>query len=178
MTKHVTLQVAILVVTLAIVLPLGFSIHSTSVTNSVNTISTSGRAIVFDLQRGQTVTGWLNYYTSEPNIQGSWYRVVDPNGNGLNELNSEGVYLDAEGNHGTFTFIAKIAGEWSIEVSTSSKPYGGNLYYSYSINSPPILGLDRVMLIGIVVVVGVILELILFESNNIQLKKLIYQSRN
>jgi hypothetical protein len=159
MRKRVTLQVVTFVAILAIVLPLAFSAQTISVADS--TYNSSERPIVFNLQIGQTVNGWL-FYDSGPNTPSSWYNIVTPNGDGTTEATAEGVHYGGEGKNGTFTFTAKVAGEWSIHVCTSYKPYGGFLRYSYTVSPAPILGLHPMFLIGLVVAVGVILELIVF----------------
>jgi hypothetical protein len=157
------LQIGILIAVLLIVIPLAYSLRPITVTGTVTINSNTQKAIVFNLQDGQTITGSLDYY-SEPNTHGMWYPIVDPYGNELNYTNSEEVIFGGEGQNGTFAFTAKVSGEWGIHIGNAYKPYGGTLFYSYTINTATILGVNPILLMGLVIAIGVSSELIILRQ--------------
>jgi hypothetical protein len=157
MPKLVTLQIVIFVAILAIVLPLIFlATQNTAVAKTSQMISANNayEYLSFDLQRGQTVKG---SYT----VQGyndTFCVIIDPNGN---EMVSSPTDYEYDRNKATFSFTADINGRYYLSISIIDI-WNHYIDYEYSISSQPILGLDPMVLIGLVVAVGVILELIVF----------------
>jgi hypothetical protein len=148
MKKVIALEVIVVLATLAVVLPLAFTGQSSYAGYQAIDWNNASRALTFDLQTGQTVTGWLNY-TGEKH--GAWFLIGDPNGNEIGSRTNEG-------DHGTFVFTANIDGQYFIDIGYDS-PSGTYIYYSYSISAPPILGVDRTVLTGMVITIGIVLAL-------------------
>jgi hypothetical protein len=148
MKKVIKLEIIIFVVTLVIVLLLAFTGQSSYAGYQKIDWNNASRALTFDLQTGQTVTGWLDY-TGEKH--GAWFLIGDPDGNEIGSRTSEG-------NRGTFMFTATVDGQYFIDIGYDD-PFGTYINYSYSISAPPILGVDRTMLTGIVITIGVVLAL-------------------
>jgi hypothetical protein len=149
MGKTKAIQTAIVIAVLVIVLPLALtSNHSYSGSQSINWDNAS-KALTFNLQTGQTVNGWINY-TGEKS--GAWYLIGDPNGN---EIGSR----TTDGNFGNFAFTATVNGEYFIDI-WYDKPFGITFNYSYTVSSV-FLWLSYIVWIGLVIVVGIFLELII-----------------
>ena len=134
--------------------------------NNIN-LNNASRALTFDLQTGQSVNGWLDY-TGEKH--GAWFLIGDPDGNEIGSRTSEG-------NRGTFMFTATIDGQYFIDI------YKDNIgleyiQYSYSISTSSILGVDRTVLTGIVMAVGVVLALTIavWDLRGTRMKKKTSQS--
>jgi hypothetical protein len=160
MAKRVTLQVVIIVAALAIVLPLVFTGQSSYAGYQAIDWNNASRALTFDLQTGQSVSGSLTYSGDK---HGAWFLIGDPDGNEIGSRTSEG-------DHGTFVFTANIDGQYFIDIGYD-KPWIVFINYEYSISAPPILGLDPVVLIGIVITVGAILELAVFFRYRVKSRK-------
>jgi hypothetical protein len=156
MAKRVTLQVVILVAVLAIVLPLVFLATPITVAKTNEQINANNgyRYLVFDLQRGQTVTGScaVQDYNDTSCV------IIDPNGN---QMVSSPTDYEFDRNKTTFYFTADINGRYYLAI-TISDIWNHYINYEYSITAPPILGLDPLVLIGLVIAVGAILELAVF----------------
>jgi hypothetical protein len=148
MKQVIKLEIVISIITIAIVLPLAITANISHSGDNMINWNNASRAITFDLNKGQTVTGWLNY-TGEKH--GAWFLIGDPNGNEIGSRTSEG-------NFGTYSFIATADGQYFIDISNENA-FGDYLEYSYSISAPPFLGIDRVVLIGMVITIGAVLAL-------------------
>jgi len=61
-------------------------------------------------------------------------------------------------------------GQYYARMPTQN-PFGDHICYSYSISSPPILGFDITILIGLAIAVAAILELIVFLPKHSNKKK-------
>jgi hypothetical protein len=108
----------------------------------------------FDLQSGQTVRG---SYIVDP-INGNkqtFCVIIDPNGN---EMISSPTNYEYDRNKATFSFTANINGRYYLSISIDDI-WNHYIDYEYSISSPPILGVDRTVLTGVVITIGVVLAL-------------------
>ncbi len=161
MKQVVKLELITIIITITIVLPLAITANISHYGDNIINWNNASRAITFDLNKGQTVTGWLNY-TGEKH--GAWFLIGDPNGNEIGSRTSEG-------NFGTYTFTATTDGQYFIDIANENA-FGDYLEYSYSISAPPFLGIDRVVLIGIVITIGSVLALIIaifgFKNKNLR----------
>jgi len=150
MNRLVRIEIIIIVVTLAIILPLTFLASGTSVAKYHQPVTGSSRVITFDLKSGQTVTGSLDFLGGPG---GTWFYISDSNGSipPIADTKFEGGHVD-------FTFATNIDNRYyvSIAVGDSSTQY---INYSYQISPPPIIGITPVALIGIVITLGVVAAL-------------------
>lgn len=150
MNRLVRIEIIIIVVTLAIILPLTFLASGTSVTKCSQAVTGNSRALTFDLLSGQTVTGSLDFSGGSG---GAWFQIYDSNGNipTMYERKSEGTHMD-------FSLTANVDSKYYvyIVVGDSSTQY---INYTYWISPPPILGLTPEVLIGIVITLGVVAAL-------------------
>jgi hypothetical protein len=158
MRKIVIIQLAIIVSTLAIVLSLVFLVaQNVSVTkqNEIINANNANRYLSFDLQSGQTVRG---SYIVDP-INGNeqtFCVIIDPDGN---EMVSSPTNYEYDRNKATFSFTANINGRYYLSISIDDI-WNHYIDYEYSISSPPILGFDPIVLIGLVITMAVVLTLI------------------
>jgi hypothetical protein len=148
MRKTGIIELAIIISTLVIVLILAFAGQSSYAGSQTIDWNNASRALTFDLQKGQSVNGWVDY-TGEKH--GAWFLIGDPDGNEIGSRTSEG-------DRGTFMFTATIDGQYFIDIGFD-KPFTTFIDYSYSISAPSILGVNRTVLTGIVITVGVVLVL-------------------
>ncbi|MCW4029192.1 MAG: hypothetical protein NWE92_06045 [Candidatus Bathyarchaeota archaeon] len=148
MNKQATYQAIIILSVIAIILPLSFLSQDSTVSKNHQRIDwiTASKSITFDLKSGQTVNGWLNY-TGDTN--GAWFLIGDPNGNEIGSRTSEG-------NQGTFVFTATVNGQYFIDIGNDN-PFGDYIDYAYTISAPPILGINPIVLIGLVITVAIIM---------------------
>jgi hypothetical protein len=153
--KPVIVQILIIILALAVILPLTLSIQSPT-TITANNQEIGGRpnafkAITFELQRGQMVKGSLTYKNF---LNDTWFMILDASYNQL-----EARYLssfDSEQNHVTFKFSAPSTGIYYIGVG-NSRDCTENIDYSYTIGSPPVLGFDPLLLITLAIGVSAVL---------------------
>jgi hypothetical protein len=85
-------------------------------------------------------------------------------------LVTESLSVSIDENHAAFKFTAPVSGLYHVGVSNRSE-WTYYLDYSYTISPAPILGLDPVVLIGIVIAVGAILELATFFRYRVKSEK-------
>jgi hypothetical protein len=151
-------QLLIVVIALAVILPVAFTTHNTSVTVYHQAVieNNASESVAFDLQSGQTVNGSLTYYKDQ--LYGAWFFIYVPSGD---PLVTESLSVSIDENHAAFKFTAPVSGLYHVGVSNRSE-WTYYLDYSYTISPAPILGLDPLVLIGIVIAVGAILELAVF----------------
>jgi hypothetical protein len=156
--RSLVVQLLIAIITLAVILPIALTTHNTSVTayNQAATERNASESIAFDLQSGQTVNGSLTFYSNQ--LNGAWFMIYGPSGD---PLVTESLSVSREENQGTFKFTAPISGLYYLGVSGGSY-WTYYLDYSYTISPAPILGLEPVVLIGLVIAAGAILELAVF----------------
>jgi hypothetical protein len=152
--KKIILSEGILVLLLvAVIIGMAFFSQNIYVSKQAQavTIENASRSITFNLVKGQTVTGSLNY--TEGNY-GNWFTLYDSEENPL----VSGSY-DYRGRSGSFSFTADTDGVYYLGVGhlTSYLQY---LDYEYSISPPPILGLSPIVLIGLIVAIGVALMIV------------------
>jgi hypothetical protein len=166
MAKRVTLQVVIIVAVLAIVLPLVFLATPITVAETIESIdiNTAYKFLSFDLKNGQTVKG--SYTIAGSNK--TYCYILTPNGDEMSA--SPSYYRYSYGTYATFSFTADMNGQYYFCISNMPMATF-KIKYSYSISAPPILGLDPVVLIGLVIAVGVILELIVFLKYRVKSEK-------
>jgi hypothetical protein len=147
MKKVIVLEVIVIIATLAVVLPLAFTGLSSYAGYNAVDWNNASRALTFNLQTGQTVTGSFSFI---PALNKS-YAIY-------NEDVGEIMLSQTSDNKGNFTFTAKTDGEYILGIY-HDKPFGMYIRYSYSISAAPILGVDRTVLTGIVVTIGAVLAL-------------------
>jgi hypothetical protein len=172
MRKIVIIELAIIVLTLAIVLSLVFlAAQNVSVTkqNEIINANNADRYLSFDLQSGQTVRG---SYIVDP-INGNkqtFCVIIDPNGN---EMISSPTNYEYDRNKATFSFTANINGRYYLSISIDDI-WNHYIDYEYSISSPPILGVDRTVLTGVVITIGVVLALTIavWDISRTRIKKI------
>jgi hypothetical protein len=164
--RSLVVQLLIVIITLAVILPVALTTHNTSVTVNHQAVNENNESesVVFDLQSGQTVNGSLTYSQDQP--YGAWFFITGPSGNPLESLS-----LSTERNHAAFKFTAPISGLYYLGVSSGGSYWTYYLDYSYTISPAPILGLDPVVLIGLVIAAGVILELAVFFRYRVKSEK-------
>jgi ABC-type cobalt transport system substrate-binding protein len=148
MRRIIVIDLVIIILTLVIVLPLAFTAQSSYAGYNVIDVSNASRALTFDLQRGQTVTGSFSFSGNER----AGYIIYNQN---IGEV----IVSQTSEHRGDFTFTAKTDGQYYLNIQVEN-PFGEYLDYSYSISAPPILGVDRIVLIGLVITIGVVLALI------------------
>ncbi len=83
------------------------------------------------------------------------FRIVNPN---MDEI----YYSSVVNGHGYFAFSANINGQYILYVPSIMQSF--TLDYTYNV-STPILGLDLTTFVGLVITIGMILELIVLLSN-------------
>jgi hypothetical protein len=150
MKTRLYIQLLIIIVALAVVLPLAFSNQSSTVYHSVITGENATQSITFELQNGQVVTGSLTYYSNDFN--GAWFMIYGPEGD---PLVTSSLSVTREQNHGTFKFTASQSGRYSIGVNNNDG-WSRYLDYSYIISSP-VLGFDPFLLIALVIGIAIVL---------------------
>jgi hypothetical protein len=110
------------------------------------------KALTFDLIEGQPVNGSITY----PGYGGvgHWCLFYFPNGS---ELGAPAAEIDAnDGFVVTFNFIATIDGEYYVTFF-ADRYSSHTLDYSYSVGpSPRVFGVERTLLVGLVLAVGVV----------------------
>jgi hypothetical protein len=153
MRRIIVIDLVIIILTLVIVLPLAFTAQSSYAGYNVIDVSNASRALTFDLQRGQTVTGSFSFSGNER----AGYIIYNQN---IGEV----IVSQTSEHRGDFTFTAKTDGQYYLNIQVEN-PFGEYLDYSYSISAPPILGVDRIVLIGLVITIGVVLALIVAVLN-------------
>jgi hypothetical protein len=168
MRKVVAIEVIILIAILALVLPLAISVHNTSVTkyNQSFDANNAARILTFDLQTGQIVTGSYTVTDGETNTQfNTGFSIYDPDGAPL----TTGSYT-REPNHGSFMFTATITGQYYLSIPINDL-FIHRINYQYSITNH-ILGIDTVVLIGLVIIIGVVSGLIIAFISLYRAKKM------
>jgi hypothetical protein len=147
MGKIKAIQIAIVMAVLVIVLPLAFTSNNTySGSQSINWNNAS-KALTFNLNTGQTVNG---YFSLNNNERTSYIVYNDEVGEIIVSRTNE--------NKGNFTFTAKSDGPYYLNIYYDI-PFGNSMGYSYNISST-FLGFHYILWIGLVIVIGLILELI------------------
>jgi hypothetical protein len=155
--KSLTVQLLILIIALAVIIPLALSANNTSVTKYHQAIDSNNasRCIRFDLRSGQTVNGSVVYYSE---VNGNWFAIYDSDDE---PLIANSVSITQEQNQGTYKFTANNDGAYFLGISDHDV-FVKYLDYSYTVSPAPILGLDPVVLIGLVIAAGAILEVAIF----------------
>ncbi len=146
MKKNRILQLAIVIAVLAVVLPLVFTARS-SYTDYVHIDwNNHSKALTFDLKTGQTVNGYFSLNNSER----TGYIIY-------NDEVGEIIVSKTSENRGEFVFKAKADGQYYLSIYYDS-PFGTSIGYSYTISSA-FIGIDLVVWIVLVIVIGIIAEL-------------------
>lgn len=151
MKKLLVIQLIIIIAALAIIFPLALSIYNpTTISASHQEITEPFKAITFELQRDQTVTG-----SATTDISDAFFMILDSNGH---ELESQYVlsYSNPQPQNVTFQFIAPVSGTYYIAFG-SHYGWTEHIDYSYTISPPPVLGFDPLTLIAIAVAVAAVL---------------------
>jgi hypothetical protein len=168
MKKLIKLEFIIVIFTLVLVLPLAFSMHSTSVTKYDQTINDENnqlRYLSFDLQKGQSVTG---SYTLR-GVDDTLCVIVNPDGD---PMVASPTNYEYDHNHALFSFIADSDGRYYLSIS-GDLGYIHYIDYTYSISPQPILGFDPMGLIALVISIATVLTAINFlvNLNTLHMKK-------
>lgn len=110
------------------------------------------RAMTIDLQGGQKVSGSFNI--TGPGHQVKFW-IRDPTG---------AIILDS----GTvispmnFEFTASKGGTYVLNFDNSEWSNYKHVYLGYDVSAPPVLGLDPIVFMGVVLVVGIVLAILAF----------------
>jgi hypothetical protein len=162
MRKITFIQITILILTLATILSaLFFSFLNTTIVSKHEELATGQmELILWNLKSGQKVTGSFLY-----SVTTTSFRIVNPD---MGEI----YFSSVVNGHGSFVFLADIDGLYRLYVPSIMQSF--TLDYKYTI-STPILGLDLTTFIGLVITIGIILELIVFLINRLLLRKLHYE---
>lgn len=110
------------------------------------------RAVTIDLQGGQKVSGSFNI--TGPGHQVKFW-IRDPTG---------AIILDS----GTvispmnFEFTASTGGTYVLNFDNSEWSNYKHVYLGYDVSTPPVLGLDPMVLIGVALVIGIVLAILGF----------------
>ncbi len=147
MRKIIIIEFMIIVLTLVIVLPLMLTADSSHVGHQTIDWNNASKALTFDLQTGQTVTGSFSFAGDEKTD----YIIY-------NQDIGEIIVSQTYEHKGDFTFTAKIDGQYYLRIHYEN-PFGAYIDYSYSISETSILGVNRIALVGIVITTGVVLAL-------------------
>jgi len=152
MRKITFIQITILVLTLAIIVSaLFFSFLNNRTVSKHEELATGQSELMFwNLKSGQKVTGSFLY-----SVTTTSFRIVNPD---MDEI----YYSSVVSGHGNFAFSANINGQYRLYVPSIMQSF--TLDYTYTV-STPILGLDLTTFIGLVITIGIILELIVLLSN-------------
>ncbi|MBN1244829.1 hypothetical protein JXA31_04480 [Candidatus Bathyarchaeota archaeon] len=145
--KVVKLEIIIFVVTVVVVLTFAFTGQSSYAGYQTIDWNNASRALTFDLQTGQTVTGSFSLAGNERTD----YIIY-------NQDIGEIIVSQTSEHKGDFTFTAKTDGQYILRIHVEN-PFSEYMDYSYSISTPSILGVDRTVLTGIVITIGVVLAL-------------------
>ena len=110
------------------------------------------RSMMIDLQGGQKVSGSFNI--TGPGHQVKFW-IRDPTG---------AIILDS----GTvispmnFEFTASKGGTYVLNFDNSEWSNYKHVYLGYDVSAPPVLGLDPIVFMGVVLVVGIVLAILAF----------------
>ena len=146
MRKVVTLELVIVLATLAVALALIFLLNGITVENRHQEIDAANayKSIIFDLKTGQHVSGSFNY---TGDVSGTWFAIYDPDGNHLLAASNSAI------NHtGFFSFTAALYGKYYLGIGKDTI-FPDYIDYQYTV-SPAIIGLDKTDLIIIVIAIG------------------------
>lgn len=148
--RMLSIQLTILIAVLAILMLLIISAHiEYSGFNTIYQETNASRALTFDLKTGQTVRGHVSFGFHRFN-----YSVN-------NEQIGKIFITGTTTRNGYFIFTSEADGLYYFNISTSGSFYRAvdSFYYHYTI-SPAFLGVNVTVWIGIVISIGVVLELI------------------
>jgi heme/copper-type cytochrome/quinol oxidase subunit 2 len=152
MRKITIIEIAIIISTSVIVFALAFTGQSSYSGYQTIDWNNASRALTFDLQTGQSVSGSLTY---TGDTSGTWFTVYNPDGN---PLVASPTYYEYQQKRVIFSFTASTDGEYYASVG-HNKPWTVFINYEYTISPSPILGVDRTVLTGMVITIGVVLAL-------------------
>lgn len=140
--KVLPIKFGILTVVLAIILLLSVSSHIPySGGNTIYQETNSSKALAFDLKTGQTVNGHIAFWFNRVN-----YSVY-------NERLGNIIGAETSTRTGYYTFTAPVDGVYYLSIDSST-----GFLYSYTI-SPAFLGLNATFWIGLVIALGIVLEI-------------------
>jgi hypothetical protein len=108
--------------------------------------------MTIDLQDGQRVSGSFNITGSGHQVK-FWIR--DPTGAII--LDSGTVISPVN-----FEFTASKGGTYVLNFDNSEWSYAKHVYLGYDVSAPPVLGLDPMVFIGVIVVIGIVLAILAF----------------
>ncbi len=151
LNRSIKIEVVIILVTLAIVLPLAVSVLGNAPVNGQTTLPSGQMSFLsINLKEGQTVMG-VFVFTGGNGTDG--FQVYDPQGAVI--VNSVTKYYK-----GNFQFTAAMDGSYTFDILYSDIQNTNYAYYQYSVRTPIILGLDLTQLITIVILLSLILTAI------------------
>jgi hypothetical protein len=140
--KNYKISFEVIIVVLVVILLLTVSSHIPySGNNTIFQETNSSKALAFDLITGQTVNGHISFWFTRVN-----YSVY-------NERLGRIFVAETSTRTGYFTFTAPVDGVYYLDIDTSA-----GFVYSYTI-SPAFLGLNAVFWIGLVIALGIVLEI-------------------
>ena len=61
-----------------------------------------------------------------------------------------------------FEFTASKGGTYVLNFDNSEWSYAKHVYLGYDVSAPPVLGLDPMVFIGLIVVIGIVLAILAF----------------
>ncbi len=152
MDRTIVIQVAIIVAVLLVVLSLAITAYTSYSGENLINQNNSSRALTLDLQRGQTVSGFLNYTGDDT---GTWFVIRDPN---FEPIIHNPIHYDYENHSVIFSFTAFIDGDYFFSIANQN-PFGDRISYSYTISSA-FLGFGFTVWIVFAIAIGVVLELL------------------